>query len=255
MLAIYRGEDTDFAGAEPLQVKIDTDLDLSGGYTAELLFGSVVKTFDAEEVETKTLGLSFTAAETSSFFPGRGFATVKVYDPEGRVAILKRFVIDVRFRDYSDSKRITPISLGEALQAFQNVQDAAVNLSYLTGSSSKEDIVDTVNALIQAARKRVEFEPVPEWEMEDVDMSKIDIFNKCMENLSEVALSLKTGDEEVAEAAKTAINAIIGVLGNLGDDRIRHIDFSKVKTPAASVNSIRDWALDITNLLKKINLG
>ena len=48
MIAIYRGEDTDFAGAEPIQVKINTPLDLTG-YTAKILFGSVVKDYGAEE--------------------------------------------------------------------------------------------------------------------------------------------------------------------------------------------------------------
>ena len=98
MVTIYRGEDTNFAGAAPIEVKIDTDLDLTG-FTADILFGSVVKHYETEEVATKTLGLVFSAEETSGFFPGRGYATVKVYDTEGRVAVLKRFVINVKFRD------------------------------------------------------------------------------------------------------------------------------------------------------------
>lgn len=99
MIEIYRGEDTDFAGAEPIEVKIDTELDLTG-YTAKVLFGNVVKEFGPEEVETKTLGLVYSAEETAGFFPGKGFAVVKVYDTDGRVAILKKFVIDVKLREY-----------------------------------------------------------------------------------------------------------------------------------------------------------
>ena len=98
MIAIYRGEDTDFAGAPPIQVKIETDLDLTG-FTADLLFGSIVKHYETEEVSTKILSLVFSAEETKTFFPGRGYATVKVYDTQGRVAILKRFVINVKFRE------------------------------------------------------------------------------------------------------------------------------------------------------------
>jgi hypothetical protein len=97
VITIYRGEDTDFAGALPIPVSFTTDIDVTG-FTAEILFGSVVKTFASEEVETKTLGLIYTAAETSSFFPGKGWATLKLYDKDGRVRIQKRFVIDVKFR-------------------------------------------------------------------------------------------------------------------------------------------------------------
>ena len=103
MIAIYRGEDTDFAGSPPIKIKIDTDLDLTG-YTSEILFGSVVKKFGEEDTGAKILPLSFTAEETNGFFPGRGYATVKVYDTDDRVAILKRFVIDVRFRSVDCSK-------------------------------------------------------------------------------------------------------------------------------------------------------
>lgn len=98
MISIYRGEDTDFAGAPPIPVVIDTKLDLTG-YTADILFGSIVKHYETDEVATKKLGLVFTAKETATFFPGKGYATVKVYDTEGRVAVLKKFIIDVKFRD------------------------------------------------------------------------------------------------------------------------------------------------------------
>lgn len=97
MITIYRGDDTDFADAPPIPVSFTTDIDVTG-FTAEIYFGSVVKTFTSEEVQTKTLGLVYTAAETSSFFPGKGWATLKLYDKEGRVQIQERFVIDVKFR-------------------------------------------------------------------------------------------------------------------------------------------------------------
>lgn len=111
MIIIYRGEDTDFANQEPIQVKLKTSLDLTG-YTADILFGSIIKHYETGDVASKILPLSFSAAETASFFPGKGFASVKVYDPEGRVAILKRFVMDVKFRHYGDS-RIEPANQEE----------------------------------------------------------------------------------------------------------------------------------------------
>lgn len=98
MISIYRGEDTCFAGNEPIQVAIDTELDLTG-FTAELSFGSIVKTFPTEVVATKVLPLAYTAEESRTFFPGRGYATVRVFDTEGRTAVLKRFVINVKFRE------------------------------------------------------------------------------------------------------------------------------------------------------------
>lgn len=107
MIEVYRGEDTNFADAEPFSVEIDTELDLTG-YTAQLLFGNVVRDYDSEVVATKTLPLYFTAEETSTFFPGKGYAVVKVFDTKGRVAILKKFVIDVKFRSLEpDSPSLT----------------------------------------------------------------------------------------------------------------------------------------------------
>ena len=125
MIAIYRGEDTCFAGAEPIIVKIDTELDLTG-YTADLLFGSIVKHFETEDVASKKLPLSFTAEETSTLFPGKGFAVVKVYDTEGRVSIMKKFVIDVRMRNAGDW--IEAVDVAEALAAFDEIREAASSI-------------------------------------------------------------------------------------------------------------------------------
>ena len=97
MVVIYRGEDTNFAGLGSIKLKINTDLDLTG-FTSKLFFGNVIKEFDSAETETKTLTFFFTAEETLGFFPGKGYATLKLYDTEGRVTILRKFVIDVRCR-------------------------------------------------------------------------------------------------------------------------------------------------------------
>ena len=103
MLVIYRGEDTDFADSAPLEVSFETDLDITG-FTAEVQFGEVIKSFPAEEVQTKKLGLVYTADETSTFFPGKGIANMRIFDTEGRIRIQKRFVIDVKFRSISFRK-------------------------------------------------------------------------------------------------------------------------------------------------------
>ena len=104
MIVIYRGEDTEFANSDPIPITLNTEMDLTG-YTAKLYFGNVVKSYGPEDVETKSLPLAFTAAETEGFFPGKGYATVKVYDTENRVRIMKHFVIDVEFRD-DDKKKL-----------------------------------------------------------------------------------------------------------------------------------------------------
>lgn len=104
VIKIYRGEDTDFANAEPIKVHIDTDISLEG-FTADILFGNVVKHFETNEVATKTLGLVYSADESSGFFPGKGYAVIKVYDTKGRIAYLTKFIIDVCFRESRNDKR------------------------------------------------------------------------------------------------------------------------------------------------------
>ena len=251
MVAIYRGEDTDFAGAEPIQIKIGTDLDLTG-YTAKLLFGSVVKEFGEDDVGKKILPLSFTAEETSGFFPGRGFATVKVYDTQGRVAILKRFVIDVRFRNVD---RIDAVDFAESFQTFENVKAAAAKLSILTLDDDTATVKDTINELLMAARERVEFVPVTDFQFTQFSREDAKLFVECMRNLQCLSLNIeKLNEDSDTSDVKTAVNSIISILGNLGGDAIRGVDFSKVQDPSSSVNSIREWAVTLNKLLKKVNV-
>lgn len=155
MIAIYRGEDTDFAGAQPYQIKIDTDLDLTG-YTADLIFGSITKSFGPEEVGAKLLNLSYTAEETSTFFPGKGFATIKVYDTEGRVAILKKFVIDVRFRRCKGYP-IDGVDVAEAVDTVIHLREAATNLNELTEDDDTAAVKEQINTLVGTLKERVEF--------------------------------------------------------------------------------------------------
>jgi hypothetical protein len=249
MVAIYRGEDTDFAGAEPIQIKIDTDLDLTG-YTAELLFGSVVKEYGAEDVGKKILPLSFTAEETSGFFPGRGYATVKVYDTQGRVAILKRFVIDVRFRRVD---RIDAIDFAESFQTFENVKVVAAKLAILSLDDDMAKVKDTINELLMAARARVEFVPVTDFQFTQFTRKDALLFVECMRNLQCLSLNIGSLNEDAdTTEVKAAVNSIIAILGNLGGDAIKGVDFTKVQDPSSSVNSIMEWAITLNKLLKKV---
>lgn len=93
---IIRGNDTTFSGNAPIKIQINTKADLTG-FTASLFFGSIVKNFDSESVESKLLELSYTSSETEQFFPGRGFALLRLYDQEGRQATIWRFVFNVVF--------------------------------------------------------------------------------------------------------------------------------------------------------------
>lgn len=237
MIAIYRGEDTDFAGAEPIQIKLDTDLDLTG-YTAELYFGSIVKTFESEDVEKKVLPLSYTAAETSTFFPGRGYATIKVYDPDGRTAILKRFIIDVRFRKCHDAP-LDAIDIAESVQEFLNVRKTAEKMLLLNEDDDTSTVKEAVNKILQAARERTEFSPIPECQLREADPKSLAIFNECMRGLQTLSLNIETlGVDADTSEVKDAINAIVTVLGNLGEDSVRGIEFSGVEDAAASVRSL-----------------
>ena len=212
MIAIYRGEDTCFAGAEPIPIKIDTELDLTG-FTAKLYFGSIVKEFDSEEVATKQLALSFTAEETSSFFPGQGFAIVKVFDTEGRVAVLKKFVIDVRFREWKP-KFVTPFELSKAMEAFANIRTAAKSMHNLTEDDDTATVKDRINTLLDSMREKViEYTPVFEASAPDVSPRQFKEFVDCMgrlEKLSERVENLSP-DESPAEI-KSIYNSVLDTI-------------------------------------------
>lgn len=240
MIAIYRGEDTDFGGAEPFQIKINTPLDLTG-YTAKLLFGSIVKEFGPEDVGTKILPLSFTAEETSGFFPGRGFASVKVYDTDGRVAILKRFVIDVRFRSL-ESTPLDSLDISETIHAFENVREVAMHTFKLTDQDSMETVKHVINALLAAARRRDEFSPIPAWALAELPKGSLVVFMECVHRLSALAKDAEDLPDEAAEAEiKERLNAILAVFGG---------GKPALDDPKASLLSILDWAKEVNKILK-----
>lgn len=241
MIAIYRGEDTDFAGQEPIQVKINTPFDLTG-YTADILFGNVIKHFEADEVGAKTLGLSFTAAETSQFFPGRGFASIKVCDTEGRVAILKRFVIDVRFRDY-DKSPLNKIDVAEVVKSFENVKEAVSKISRLTIDDNTADIKAAINTILSAAKKRTEFTPLTSRELSNVPHKALVAFTECIRKLESIAKDAESLDiNSNAEEIRQQLNDIIEVLGEA-----RKIN---LQTPKASIDRVLDWAREVSRILR-----
>ena len=243
MIAIYRGEDTDFAGQEPIQVKINTPYDLTG-YTADILFGSVVKHFEPDEVGTKTLGLSFTAAETAGFFPGRGYASIKVYDTEGRVAILKRFVIDVRFRDYEKSP-LNIVDVSEVVQSFENVKEAAEKIPKLTMDDDTACVKEVINTLLEAARKRTEFSQLTSRDIAKVPNTTIVSFTDCIRKLESLAkdATFLDGDSDM-EDVKNLLNSILDVFGGAKSVNIN------IEDQKSSVKGLLEWAKEVSRILR-----
>lgn len=250
MIAIYRGEDTCFAGAEPITVRIDTELDLTG-FTAELLFGSIVKQFGTEDVSKKELPLSFSADETSTLFPGKGYAVVKVYDTEGRVAILKKFVIDVRMRSCGD--RIDPIDVSEAIATFDEIRKEAASILTLTENDDAEAVKAALNSFLTAARRREEFTEVISLDgCGIIPPSSVALFTDSMRSLRAIAVNIKqlSGDSDLEEV-KDTINKIVDILAMVKIDNVRDLDFYKVKAPDSSVLSIQRWANTVLNIMKR----
>ena len=251
MIAIYRGEDTCFGGSEPITVTLDTELDLNG-YTAELLFGSIVKKFGPDDVGRKVLPLSFTAEETATLFPGKGFAVVKVYDTDNRVSILKKFVIDVRMRKYNP-KGLDAIDVSEAIKTFDDIKEAAASLIELTEEDDASKVKEVLNTFLAAARKRGEFtEVIPLDGCGLIPPSSIALFTDSIRNLRVLATNIGTiTDDSDLSVVKDTINKIIRILATVQVDSIRDIDFSSVPQSEPSVLSIKKWADDIGRLLNR----
>ena len=103
MITIYKNEDTEFADSEPIKIVLDTDMDLTG-FTAEIAFLGVTKTFDSETVATKVLPLAFTEEDTKGFVLGRDYAIVRLFDTQGRSTIFAMPEFDVKLRSPSKEK-------------------------------------------------------------------------------------------------------------------------------------------------------
>lgn len=252
MISIYRGEDTQFAGAEPISVEIDTELDLTG-CTAELYFGSIVKSFDSEQLNKKTLPLVFTAEETETFFPGKGYAIVKVKDSEGRVSVLKKFVIDVRMRD-SAAPAPDRRDVAEAMASFEQIRDAAYGLSELTEKDGIEKVKEALNQVLSAAKKRGEYSEVPT--LDGIGMmsaSSAALFTDSVRSLTALATNIDSLTEESdMDDVRETVNRIVKILSAVQVDSIRDVDFSQIKSPSASVNSIKEWADKVGTVLRRV---
>lgn len=252
MISIYRGEDTQFAGAEPISVEIDTELDLTG-CTAELYFGSIIKSFDSEQLNKKTLPLVFTAEETETFFPGKGYAIVKVKDSEGRVSVLKKFVIDVRMRD-SAAPAPDRRDVAEAMASFEQIRDAAYGLSELTEKDGIEKVKEALNQVLSAAKKRGEYSEVPT--LDGIGMmsaSSAALFTDSVRSLTALATNIDSLTEESdMDDVRETVNRIVKILSAVQVDSIRDVDFSQIKPPSASVNSIKEWADKVGTVLRRV---
>ena len=79
---IIKGDDTFFNGVDLLgAINLTTDLDLTG-WKAKFIFQSAVLEF--EDLTFKTIQPRFTAQQTSAFLIGDYYATLILYDAEGR---------------------------------------------------------------------------------------------------------------------------------------------------------------------------
>lgn len=202
MLAIYRGEDTEFADAEPFTVKIDTDLDLTG-CTGKLYFGSVIKEFDAEEMASKELALSFNASDTADMFPGQAYATLKAYDAEGRESVLKRFIIDVRMRSGSGEK-IDAVEAGRLLHIFSSLRDFCNSID-LESSESEDTLLEQFFAVV---RMRDEFSPLSNSQMYYI---KPDAFKEFWEGYNKLDAVAHLKIEEISVATQEIIGQLIAL--------------------------------------------
>lgn len=82
-IAIFRGDDTDALGYQTIVGTIRTDLDLTG-CRAVFKYLSFSAEFDPIP-EDKKLTVIIPASETSKFPPGLGYASLRVYDAEGKL--------------------------------------------------------------------------------------------------------------------------------------------------------------------------
>ena len=82
-IAIFRGDDTDALGYQTIVGTIRTDLDLTG---CKAVFKYLSFSVEFNPIpEDKKLTVIIPASETSKFPPGLGYASLRVYDSEGKL--------------------------------------------------------------------------------------------------------------------------------------------------------------------------
>lgn len=143
MIVIYKGEDTEFANSGPIQVELDTQLDVTG-FTAEISFLGVTKTFGSADVENRILPLSFTENETKQFVLGKDYLLVRVFDTQGRSAILKRVEVDVRLRPSDNNYFLSQEDLDTTCDVLDHFMQIAEKESNFTMKSCIEKVKDYI---------------------------------------------------------------------------------------------------------------
>lgn len=83
LIQIFRGDDTDGLGYQSIQGKITTTLDLTG-CRAVFRYLGFTQEFDPIP-ENGRITITMPASATSKFPPGLGYASLRVYDSEGKV--------------------------------------------------------------------------------------------------------------------------------------------------------------------------
>ena len=126
MIAIFRGDDTAFAGANSVRVTIGTSVSLSG-CRAEFNLCGVVK--QIPDASTGTFTVAFTAEETAAMPLGVQCATVRVFDSQGRVRTASNTVrvlvtdrVDEAYR-YTNATEVTLASPGGIIDDGRGVPD------------------------------------------------------------------------------------------------------------------------------------
>lgn len=251
MIEVFYNEDTEFDGAEPIDIGIDTGLDLEG-CTATIEFYGIVKSYPEDQVKTGHLPLSYTAEDTKNFALGRGYANLFVQDAEGRQRMFRRILVLVKVRDFR-RKLKDPVEAGKILQTFINVKDALDALALLTEDDGINVVKDDINALLEALRRRTEFEPVPEWQMQDVSESDMSALAKCMATLREMAANIgNLGENADLDDVKEVLNEILMTVREVDGGIVRAADIEKLGDPQATVKSILSWCQKAGDILKKL---
>ena len=145
MITIYKNEDTEFADSEPIKIVLDTDMDLTG-FTAEIAFLGVTKTFDSDTVATKVLPLSFTEEDTKGFVLGRDYAIVRLFDPKGRSTIFALPEFDVKLRGSSNDEKNKDEDEGQ--------EDKADTSSLTHAENSIKSNTDVINQIVDLMKKK-----------------------------------------------------------------------------------------------------
>lgn len=83
-IPLIKGDDTNFNEEQTFYIQINTDIDLTLGFSAEFILGTIIKHFDSIP-ETKRIYPVITHEESQTLDLGYMNGTLKIYDHEGRI--------------------------------------------------------------------------------------------------------------------------------------------------------------------------